>query len=143
MFVTRAAPRQVIPRSTLAPLGMASSFRSNAHGFSEPRANSSKNTTMKKLLALFVAAAIAAGSAYANCGMKNTDSGKLTSYDKESKAIVVELADVKTATYTLTPTTTSMDAAGKTAKIEDLVGKAVQVVSEHKKVDSVTETKKS
>jgi hypothetical protein len=136
-------PRQIIPRSTLARLRIAISFRPNSHGLSKSRGQLLEESPMKKVLALFVAAAIAAGSAYANCGMKSTDSGKLTSYDKETKAIVVELADGKKATYTLTPATTSKDAAGKAAKIEELVGKTVQVVSEHKKVDSVTETKAS
>lgn len=111
------------------------------HGLIQARVKNSK--PMKQLVALFVALTIAAGSVYAGCGKKDTDSGKLTSYDKEKKAIMVELADGKMATIALTPTTETKDAAGKAAKIEDLVGKTVQVVSEHKKADSVTETKKT
>lgn len=98
---------------------------------------------MKKIFALLAALTIAAGSAYAGCGMKETESGKLTSYNKEAKSIVVELPGGKTATYTMTPATATKDASGNAAKIEDLVGKSVQVVSEHKKVDSVTEAKQS
>lgn len=98
---------------------------------------------MKYLAALIVTLTLAAGSAFANCGIKNTDSGKLTSYDKEAKAIVVEKADGKTTTLTLTPATESKDAMGQEAKIEDLIGKSVTVVSEHKKVDSVVASKES
>jgi hypothetical protein len=74
---------------------------------------------MKYLAALFVTLALAAGSVYAGCGMKDTDSGKLTSYDKEAKAIVVETKDGSTKTLTLTPATESKDAMGEAAKIEN------------------------
>ena len=97
---------------------------------------------MKKLIALSIASIIAAGSANAMCGKKVTDSGTLKSYNKESKSIVVQLAG-STAEITLTPGTETQDAAGKVAKLEDLVGKSVTVISEHKKADSVQETKKS
>jgi hypothetical protein len=97
---------------------------------------------MKKIIALFVASIIAAGSAQAMCGKKVTDSGTLKSYNKDSKSIVVQLAG-STAEITLTPSTETKDATGKVAKLEDLIGKSVTVVSEHKKADSVQEAKKS
>ena len=85
---------------------------------------------MKKLLALLALASLTLG-AQAGCGKKVTDEGTLKSYDAEKKAAVIEKADGKTATVTLTPATTGAD------KVADLVGKAVKVVSEHGKADSV------
>ena len=87
---------------------------------------------MKKLLALLAMAALTLG-AQAGCGKKVTDEGKLKSYDAEKKSAVIEKADGKTATVTLTPTTTGAD------KVAGLVGKSVKVVSEHGKADSVAE----
>ena len=85
---------------------------------------------MKKLLALLAMATLTLG-AQAGCGKKVTDEGTLKSYDAEKKTVVVEKADGKTATVTLTPTTAGAD------KVAALVGKAVKVVSEHGKADSV------
>ena len=85
---------------------------------------------MKKLLALLAMATLTLG-VQAGCGKKVTDEGTLKSYDAEKKTVVVEKADGKSATVTLTPTTTGAD------KVADLVGKAVKVVSEHGKADSV------
>lgn len=93
---------------------------------------------MKKLLALVAAIAISASAAYAGCGKKVTDAGNLSTYDADTKAIVVELADGKKAKLTVTPATEYKAADGKAVKAEDLIGKDVKVVSEHKKVDSVT-----
>jgi hypothetical protein len=87
---------------------------------------------MKKLLALLAMASLTLG-AQAGCGKKVTDEGKLKSYDAEKKSAVIEKADGKTATVTLTPTTTGAD------KVAGLVGKSVKVVSEHGKADSVAE----
>ncbi len=94
---------------------------------------------MKKLLALMAVVALAAGSAYAGCGKKVTDEGKLTSYDAETKALVVELKDGKSATLTATPATEAKNKDGKKTELSELVGKTVKVVSEHKKIDSVSE----
>jgi hypothetical protein len=85
---------------------------------------------MKKLLGFFAMVALTIG-AQANCGIKVTDEGKLKSYDAEKKQVVVEKADGKTATITLTPATTGAD------KLADAVGKPVTVISEHGKADSV------
>lgn len=87
---------------------------------------------MKKLLALLAMATLTLG-AQAGCGKKVTDEGKLKSYDAATKAAVVEKADGKTASITLTPSTTGAD------KAAGLVGKAVKVVSEHGKADSIAE----
>jgi hypothetical protein len=97
---------------------------------------------MKKVIALFVGLVIAAGSASAMCGKKVTDAGTLKSADKTAKTIVVQTS-AGASEITLTPTTEFKDAAGKVAKLEDLIGKPVTVVSEHKKADSVQEVKKS
>lgn len=85
---------------------------------------------MKKLLTILATAALAI-SAQAACGKKVTDEGTLKSYDAEKKTVVVEKADGKSATLTLTPATTGAD------KVSTLVGKAVTVISEHGKADSV------
>ncbi len=85
---------------------------------------------MKKLLAFLAMVTLTLG-ANAACGKKVTDEGTLKSYDAEKKQIVIEKADGKSAKITLTPSTTGAD------KIQDLVGKAVKVVSEHGKADSV------
>ena len=97
---------------------------------------------MNKIIALFVALTIAAGSASAMCGKKVTDTGTLKSYDKAAKSIVIQLTG-STAEITLTPGTATKDMAGKMAKLEDLVGKSVTVISEHRKADSVQEINKS
>jgi hypothetical protein len=85
---------------------------------------------MKKLLALLAMATLTLG-AQAGCGKKVTDEGTLKSYDAEKKTVVVEKADGKSSTVTLTPSTSGAD------KVADLVGKPVKVVSEHGKADSV------
>jgi hypothetical protein len=85
---------------------------------------------MKKLLTL-LALAVLSISANAACGKKVTDEGTLKSYDAEKKVVVIEKADGKSASITLTPTTTGAD------KAATLVGKAVTVISEHGKADSV------
>jgi hypothetical protein len=87
---------------------------------------------MKKLLAIITIVAVSAGSSFAACGKKVTDEGKLTSFNAEKKELTITTADGKTVTRMLTPSTTGGD------KAADLVGKAVKVVSEHNKADSVT-----
>ncbi len=94
---------------------------------------------MKKFLALLAVVGLAAGSAYAGCGKKVTDEGKLTSFDADTKALVVDLGDGKTAKITATPKTEAKGKDGKKIDLADLVGKSVKVVSEHKKADSVVE----
>lgn len=85
---------------------------------------------MKQILTL-AALAVLSLSASAACGKKVTNEGTLKSYDAEKKVVVVEIAEGKTASITLTPATTGAD------KAADLVGKAVTVISEHGKADSV------
>jgi hypothetical protein len=85
---------------------------------------------MKKLLTLIAAVSIMTGAAYAGCGKTETTKGKLQSYDAESKAIVVKGEDGKNVKLTLTPAVKG--------DVNALVGKTVTVVSEHKKVSSVS-----
>lgn len=92
---------------------------------------------MKKIFAILAAVAVSASAAYAGCGKKVDTSGALTSYDADTKAIVVT-ADKKEVKLTVTPTTEYKTKDGKEAKAEDLVGKDVKVVSEHNKVESIT-----
>ncbi len=85
---------------------------------------------MKKLLTILTLVAFSSGAAIAGCGKTVTDEGKLSSINAEKKEITITTADGKSVTRTLTPGTTGADAA--------LVGKAVKVVSEHGKVQTVT-----
>ncbi len=93
---------------------------------------------MKKILTAIIASIAIAGVSYAGCGKKVTNEGTLSEYDKDTKSIVVTDADGKKETLTLTADTEIKDAEGKAAEIDDVVEKDVKVVSEHKKVDSVT-----
>lgn len=85
---------------------------------------------MKKLLALLTLLTLSIG-AQAGCGKTVTSEGTLKSFDAEKKQLVVEGKDGKSVTITLTPSTTGAD------KAKDLVGKAVKVVSEHNKAQSI------
>ena len=95
---------------------------------------------MKKLLTLLTVVGLACGSAYAGCGKKVTNEGEFSSFDADTKALVVELEDGKEAKLTATPKTKVKDKDGDEVKLTDLIGKKVKVISEHKKVDSVKET---
>jgi hypothetical protein len=94
---------------------------------------------MKKILAICASTVVLALSASAACGKKVTNTGELKSYDAESKSITVVEGD-KEVKVTLTPTTVAKGKDGAEAKVEDLVGKTVKVVSEHNKADSVEES---
>lgn len=85
---------------------------------------------MKKFITIIAALGIAAGAAYAGCGKKETTKGTLQKFDAEAKAITVKDAEGKSVKLTLTPSVKG--------DINALVGKTVTVVSEHKKVESVT-----
>jgi ribosomal protein L18E len=94
---------------------------------------------MKQLLTIAIALTMA-GSAYAGCGLKVPVNGKLSAYNKEKKELKVgEQAITLEATAKIT------GADGKTAKIEDLVGKEVTVSTDKhtKKAESVSEKKAS
>ena len=93
---------------------------------------------MKKFLIAIAAIVALAGSAYAGCGKKVTNEGTLSSYDSETKMIVVTDADGKEAKLTITKDTEVKDAEGKKVELTDLEESSVKVISEHKKVDSVT-----
>jgi hypothetical protein len=93
---------------------------------------------MKTILSILTVLALA-GAAYAGCGKKVTDSGTLKSFDADTKSIVVE-ADGKETKITITKATATKAKDGSEAKIKDLVGKTVTVVSEHSKADAVSES---
>lgn len=84
------------------------------------------------IVALVLAFGVSVGDAYAGCGQKVTNNGTLKSVDAEKKMIVV-LSNGEETKLTLTPKTEAVGAA----KVADMVGKSVKVISEHKKVDSV------
>ncbi len=87
---------------------------------------------MKKLLTIITVVALSAGSVFAACGKKVTDEGTLKSFNAEKKEVTIEVAGGKTVALVMTPDTKV------SGKIEELVGKSVKAVSEHKKLDSVT-----
>ncbi len=76
---------------------------------------------MKKLIAILAVIALSS-SIYAGCGVKVPVSGKLSAYNAETKTLKIDDKDV-----TLAASATITDAEGKPAKIEDLVGKKVEV----------------
>ena len=94
---------------------------------------------MKKILSILTLVAFSASAGFAACGKKVTDEGTVKSIDADKKEITVQTADGKTVARVLTPTTTLTAKDGKAAKADALVGKKVKVVSEHNKVDSVSE----
>ena len=94
----------------------------------------------KSLCMIAVLLALGAGAAFADCGIKDTHEGTLKSADVAKNTVVVVGQDGKEVSLTLTAKTLVSDAAGKTAKVADLVGKKVKVVSEHAKIDSIQQT---
>ena len=92
---------------------------------------------MKKLLALMAVIGLAAATVEAGCGKKVTNEGTLSEYDADTKTLIVKSDDGK-AKLTVTPKTEAKDKDGKKVELADLVGQKVKVVSEHKKIDSVT-----
>ena len=97
---------------------------------------------MKLILSMILALAISAGAAYGACGKKVTNEGTFKTLDTDNKIIVVASKDGEEAKLVLTKDTKAVDADGKEAKLADLVGEEVTVISEHDKVDSVTLAKK-
>jgi hypothetical protein len=95
--------------------------------------------SLRALVCLVVALALATGAAYGACGKKDTTEGTLTSVDAATKTVVVKAADGKEVKLTMTATTAVKDAGGKSAEASALVGKSVKVVSEHAKIDSITQ----
>jgi hypothetical protein len=85
---------------------------------------------MKTILCTLALISLSVVSSQAGCGKTVTDTGKLKSFDKDSKALVIEV-DGKEVKRTLTP---SAEGAGD---VEKLVGKDVVVVSGHNKVESI------
>ena len=85
---------------------------------------------MKTLLVLLTIIGFGVGGAIAGCGVKTTNTGKLKSYDADSKAIVV-MEDDEEVTIEITEDTTVSE------NLKDMVGKDVKVISEHGKADSV------
>ncbi len=94
-------------------------------------------STAMRLLTLTVMLALCAGVVVAGCGHKDTHKGTLTSVDADNNQVVVADEDGKEVKLTLTANTQVMDAEGNEAKVSELVGKKVKVVSEHAKVDSI------
>ena len=93
--------------------------------------------TMKAMLSLIVVFVLAAGAAYAGCGVKDTNEGTVKSFDADEMVIVVAGEDGEEVKITLTKATKVTDGEGNETKPSTLVGKKVKVVSEHAKADSV------
>jgi hypothetical protein len=95
---------------------------------------------MKKFLSTLAIITLTAGAAFAACGKTETDKGTLQSYDAEKKQVTVQTAEGKTVTRTVTPTSKMMAKDGKAAEAAALKGKTVSVVSEHGKVQTISES---
>ena len=89
---------------------------------------------MKTFLTILTVIGLATG-AYAGCGKKVTNEGNLKAFDAEAKTITGKGSNKP---FKITSSTEIKDKDGKAAKIKDLVGGDVKVVSEHGKADSVT-----
>ena len=87
---------------------------------------------LSMVLVLSLGFSIASGTVFDDCGKKVTNKGTLKSVDSGTKVIVVASKGEETK-LTLTPGTKA-----KGAKLADMVGKYVTIISEHNKVDSVT-----
>ncbi len=87
---------------------------------------------LSMVLVLSLGFSVASGTVFAGCGKKVTNKGTLKSVDSDTKVIVVASKGEETK-LTLTPGTKA-----KGAKLADMVGKYVTIISEHKKVGSIT-----
>lgn len=76
---------------------------------------------MKHILTVLSILGLAMGSSFAGCGKTTTSTGKLKSYDKETKAIVIVAGGKEVKTVVKASTTGAADVAG-------LVGKNVTAV---------------
>jgi len=86
---------------------------------------------MKHILTIITALGLTLGSSFAGCGITTTSTGKLKSYDKETKAIVIVVEGKEVKTVVKASTT-------GVATIADLVGKDITaVISKHGYAESV------
>ena len=99
-------------------------------------ANYQEHPSSEKLIIAAVTAVSIIGNAEAGCRKKPTDAGTLSSFDNDTKTLVIS-EDVGDATLTATKKTEPKDTDGKATDLGSLVGKKVKVTSEQKKVDSV------
>lgn len=90
-----------------------------------------------KSLSLIVVFALGVAAASAGCGIKDTHEGTLKSVDADKKEVVVVGEDGKEVKLKFTTKTEVMDAEGNKAEVSKLVGKEVEVVSEHAEIDSI------
>tara|TARA_R110002096_G_scaffold256201_2_gene449460 strand:+ start:1123 stop:1407 length:285 start_codon:yes stop_codon:yes gene_type:complete len=91
---------------------------------------------MKKLLIALFAIVSLAGIAQAGCGKKETFEGTLSTYDAETKMIVVESND-DAKKLKLSAATVIKAVNGDEVHPNDLVGEDVTITFEHKNVDSI------
>lgn len=86
---------------------------------------------MKHILTLVSVLGLALGSSFAGCGITTTTTGKLKSYDKETKTIVIVSGGKEVKTVVKASTTGADAVAG-------LVGKNVTaVISKHGYAESI------
>ncbi len=89
---------------------------------------------MKHILTIITVLGLALGSSFAGCGITSTTTGKLKSYDKEAKTIVIVAGGKEVKTTVKASTTGAADLAG-------LVGKNVTaVISKHGYAESVAKS---
>ena len=89
---------------------------------------------MKHILSIVTILGLALGSSFAGCGITTTSTGKLKSYNKETKAIVIMVDGKEVKTVVKASTTGAADVAG-------LVGKNVTaVISKHGYAESVAKS---
>ena len=94
-----------------------------------------------KTLATLIIAVCFAGAAYAGCGKKIEVKGKLSTYDSEKKELTVSgKKDTEDKKITLAATYVVKDAEGAEVKIEDVVGKRVNISTDKhtQKAEAIT-----
>jgi hypothetical protein len=86
---------------------------------------------MKHILTILSILGLALGTSFAGCGITTTTTGKLKSYDKETKTIVIVAGGKEVKTVVKASTTGAADVA-------KLVGKSVTaVISKHGYAESI------
>ena len=85
---------------------------------------------MKRIFTILAVIGLGVGSAVAGCGIKDTNTGKLKSFDEEAMSIVVTEGNKEVA-LTITEATVGKDG------LAEMVGQKVKVVSEHGNIDSI------
>lgn len=93
---------------------------------------------MKRFFVISIAFLMTIVAAYAGCGKKVNNAGVLKAFKAESKQVTINEKGKKIKLKITPGTKFYAKEGGSEVSIDKLVGKNVKVVSEHKKIDSIT-----